>query len=342
MNRFIKQVLNIGKKTIKKRIKKNENPIRWGIIGTGYMAGTFCRAIDGNANGVVAAVASRTLEKAKKFASKYGDCRYYGSYAELVRDNTIDVIYIATPVLQHYENIKLCLEGGQNVICEKPITQNADELIDLKKIAEKNNCFLMEGMWMKCLPSYQKAIAWVSEGKVGNIQLIKADFYKREQINPTYAIFNKNSGGGVLKDFGVYALAFPTGFLSENITVNGYFRKSTHEIDSDWLIHMQAENVQAFINISSNFKGESKAAVIGDRGTIEWNAQFNRTNIITLYNAAGTQIDQFKATYEFEGFEYEVNEVQKCIRKGLKESEMVPLNVSIITLKMIDALMKDM
>ncbi len=324
------------------RIKKTNNPLRWGIIGLGHMAETFSTAIDGSKDGIVYAVASRNIEKAKRFASNHGHCKSYGSYIEMVQDTSLnlDVIYIATPVKYHYEHIKLCLEAGKNILCEKPITKNAEQLRELRSIAKSNNCFLMEGMWMKCLPTFQKAIEWIDEGKIGEPELVKVDFYKRNVICQDHAIYNSKEEGGVLHDFGVYAIAFMNHFLRgipDNIS--SYCRKTNYGTDTDWQIMAQKGNIHAALNLSSNFSGLSKAAVVGQYGVIEWDSQFNRTNRICLYDTMGNLIKEFKPSFTHEGFEYEVNEVQNCIRKGVNESAIVSLTNSENTLKIIDQLL---
>lgn len=342
---MIKKILNRLKKEWRKtplgRTKKNDNPIRWGVIGLGYMAENFSCAIDGNKDGVVYAVASRTLDKAKAFAKSHGGCKAFGSYEEMVNDESLrlDVIYVATPVKYHFEHVKLCLEAGKNVLCEKPITSTLEEFEELAKIAKKHDCFFMEGMWMKCLPSFQKACQWINDGKIGEVELVKVDFYKREHIREGHAIYNANEGGGVLRDFGVYALAFMEHFLGgypEELSANN--RKSSHGIDADWQIVAKRGNVLAFVNLSSNFGSLSKAAVIGQEGFVEWNSQFNRTNTVTLYDANGVQAECFVANYEYEGFEHEVNEVQKCIREGKKESGIATLAGTQNTMKIINSL----
>ena len=318
-SRVIKRI----KTKVRFQKKKVQCPVKWGIMGTGYMAETFSSAIDGNLNGKVFAVASRTIEKAKKFSKKHGDCYAYGSYEELAKNSDIDVIYIATPTKYHYDHIKICLLHGKNVICEKLITSNANQLKELISIAKEKKCFFMEGMWMKCLPTYQKAKEWIQENRIGLVELIRTDFYKLEKINTDYAIFNKDMDGGVLKDYGVYALAFPLGFMNEIVDFSYKKRYSKYGIDSDWTIAMFDGKIQALVNISSNFTGISKAAVIGKEGSIGWEAPFNRTNTIILYDANGNAVDKFSVHYEYEGFEYEINEVQKCIRDGLLESPQI-------------------
>jgi len=323
--------------------KKNPNPVKWGIIGLGGMAEVLATVIDGNADGIVYAVASRNIKKAKAFGRKHFCSKAYGSYDDMLNDKSLalDVVYIATPVKYHYNNIKQCLLAGKNVLCEKPITSNASQLEELMVIARENDCFLMEGMWMKCLPSILKAREWIIEGKIGEQELIKVDFYKREWVRPDLTIFNSDEEGGVLKDYGVYAISFATTFLGgipDKLIASS--RTSSFNIDSDWQIFAEKQKKTAFISLSSNFSSLSKAAIVGTDGTIEWNSQFNRTDTITLYNKFGKFKEQHCASHKYDGFEYEVNEVQKCIKLNQKESNLVPLSETLITLKVIDKLCK--
>lgn len=338
MENIVNRITKKAKHMLRRNVKKNSNPIKWGIIGTGYMAETFGAAIDGNPDGVVYAVASRNLEKAQKYASRHSNCKAYGKYEDMMRDVDIDVVYIATPTVNHYDNIKMCLSAGKNVLCEKPIVLSTFELNDLKVLAADNQCFLMEGMWMKCLPTYQKAIEWIEKDKIGKVDLIKADIYKREKINLSKATYRKDMHGGVLKDYGVYALAFPTGFMSNTVRIEGYGRTSVIGVDSDWSITISDGDIQAYINISSDFGGTSKAAIYGEKGSIEWTAPFNRTNSIILYDKYGNESDRFICNYNYEGFEYEVNEVQHCIKNHELESKIVPIDSSYRVLEMIELL----
>lgn len=339
INRILNKIKKEWRKTPLGKTKKNENPLRWGIIGLGYMAETFSCAIDGSKDDVVYAVASRNIDKAKRFASNHGRCRAYGSYEDMVNDRSLelDVVYIATPVKYHYEHIKMCLEAGKNVLCEKTITSSLEQFEELIELAKKQNCFLMEGMWMKCLPTFQKACQWINEGKIGDIELVRVDFYKREHIREGHAIYNANEGGGILRDFGVYAIAFMEHFLGgcpDAITANK--RISVHGIDADWNIVAEKNGVRAFVNLSANFGSLSKAVVIGSKGFIEWDSQFNRTNRIKLFNSIGLEDETFDARYEYEGFEYEVKEVSMCIRNHSLLSKIVNINNSGNVLKIIE------
>lgn len=325
------------------KVKKNKNPMRWGIIGLGYMAETFTTAIDGSKDDIVYAVASRNIEKAKAFAANHGNCKAYGSYEEMVKDDALllDVIYIATPVKYHFDHIKLCLEVGKNVICEKPITSDLNQLAELIDIAKKKDCFLMEGMWMKCLPSFQKATEWINAGKIGETELIKCDFYKHEIIREGYTIFSANEGGGVLRDFGVYAIAFMSHFLGgEPDNLYSTYRKNAKGLDTDWLISASKGTVIASVNLSSNFDSLSKAAVIGSEGYIEWDSQFNRTNRVCLYDTNGNLLEKYWTKYKYQGFEYEVAETHNAIREGKMTSDIANIADSSVVISIIERLMK--
>lgn len=320
---------------------KNDSSIKWGIIGLGNMAETFATALDKNKDSKIVAVASRSLSKAIVFARNHGKPKPYGSYESLLSDINldVDVIYIATPAKYHAKHIRECLNAGKHVVCEKPITTNARELEELIHIAQNNKLFLMEGMWMKCLPTFVKAKEWLDNGKIGILELIKIDFYKREIINPSMTIFNAAEDGGVLHDFGVYAIAFMQSYMGGvPDSMIKHARKSFCEVDADWQIYAEKKGVNAFVNMSSNYQGLSKAALIGSKGTIEWDSQFNRTNKITLYDEKGLKCDSYTTHYISDGYEYEINEVNRCLKRGLTQSEKVSLDDSFQTMTIMDSL----
>ena len=322
---------------------KNPDAVRWAIVGLGNMAEVFASALDVDKQSRIVGVASRSLSKAQKFASRHGRGRAYGSYQEMLSDPGLnaDVIYIATPARLHAEHIRMCLESGKNVLCEKPIGLNGSDLEPLMTLAKERGLFLMEGMWMKCLPTFRKAKQWLEDGRIGNLELVRVDFYKREFIDTDLAIFNEKEGGGVLGDFGIYALAFMTSFLGGvPELIRKEKRNSFANIDADWQIFAARNGVRAFVNLSSNFNGSSKAALIGSKGSIEWDSQFNRTNRIVLYNERGVPQEVFEAGYKSQGFEFEIEEVNRCLKNGLRQSESVSLAESLASVQVMDELRK--
>ena len=105
--------------------------IRWGIVGLGTIAKKFADTVTamGKDRAVLAAAASRDINKAKAFAEKYGIENSFGSYGELFESDCVDAVYICTPNSMHYKNCMAALENGKHVLCEKPFAINADEPI---------------------------------------------------------------------------------------------------------------------------------------------------------------------------------------------------------------------
>lgn len=318
--------------------KKDSNPITWGIIGLGYMAETMATAIVFSNSSVVKAVASRHIGKARKFASKHKAKNFYGSYEELINNQNLDinVIYIATPVDTHFDLVKACLKAGRNVICEKPMVTSRKQLEELSTLARVNNCFLMEAMWMQCLPTFKKALELVNNGDLGDLQYIRIELNKSEVFEPENHIKNQ----GVLANYGVYALSFMSLFIPTIpplVNVKKVCISDTN-VDSNWSIQVSNGPVEVVINLSSSLELTNKAIVIGEKGSLTWQSPFNRTNTIVLKDEFNREVSTFNFKYQFEGFEYQVNEVANCIRLGKLESSSVPLARSHATLRWLEKL----
>ena len=127
-------------------------------LATGGIAESFARDLWPNPetrgvndieHKVVAAASSSSAKRAEDFLKEVRapeGAKAYGSYKELVEDPNVDIIYVATPHSHHYQNARLCLEAGKNVLCEKAFTTNAKQLEELIKIAKEKNVFLMEAV----------------------------------------------------------------------------------------------------------------------------------------------------------------------------------------------------
>ena len=111
------------------------------IMGTGNIAKIMARTIKRMKNVKCYAVASRDMDRAQAFAKEFGVKRAYGSYEEMMADNRIDLVYIATPHSEHYANMKLCIENGFPVLCEKAFTANAEQAEEIFKL-QKRSMFL--------------------------------------------------------------------------------------------------------------------------------------------------------------------------------------------------------
>jgi predicted dehydrogenase len=178
--------------------------LRWGIIGTGGIARAFAADLELTGSGTVAAVGSRSLEKARAF----GFGRAHGSYEALVADPDVDVVYVATPHPMHHANARLALEAGKPVLVEKAFTMNADEAKDLVSLARERELFLMEAMWTRFLPHMAEIRRLIADGALGEIVTVLADHGQWFPQDPAFRLFAPELGGGALLDLGVYPVSF--------------------------------------------------------------------------------------------------------------------------------------
>lgn len=186
---------------------------QWGIIGLGNIAHEFAEHFDQETS-ELAAVASRTIDKAEAFAQHYHIPKAYGSYQEMLNDQEIDIIYIAVPNRQHSQHIMEALAANKHVLCEKAITMNKKELTEAMKLAEEKNLVLAEAMTIFNMPLYQQLRSLIDTNKLGALKMIQAPFGSYKDPDPTNRFFNPELAGGALLDIGTYAVSFARFFLS--------------------------------------------------------------------------------------------------------------------------------
>lgn len=318
------------------------NKIKWGIMAAGRIAATFADAVNFSEGSELYAVASRDEERAKAFAEKHNAEKYYSDYLSLVKDENVDIIYIASPMAQHYEQAKMCLELGRNVLCEKTITLNSKQLKELIAIAKEKNVFFMEAMWTKFLPAFLKAKQWVNEGKIGDIKMIRADFSNLCPFNENDRLFRNDLGGGCLLDLGVYPITLACEFLGyypEEIISNAFIGKSG--IDNDAAVILRYKDAFADLSIGFDMENPNPAFIIGTKGRIRFSSWFFCTQDVMLYDDNGNLIEEFHNPHPKNGYEFEVYEAEKCLAEGKKQSDINPLSHTEATMAIMDKCRRD-
>ncbi len=319
-----------------------EKTINWGIMATGKIAHSFAKAVNFTEGARLYACASRNAEKSAEFGKMYGAEKCYGSYEELTADENVDVIYIATPMSCHYENVKLCFEHGKNVLCEKSVTINSKQLRELIGIAREKNLFFMEAMWTKCLPAFRKAKEWVDGGKIGEIKAIRADFSNSVDFDENDRLFRPELGGGALLDLSVYPLSFITSFLGfKPNKISSAVNIDKLGVDMDEAVIMQYENAYASFVSGFDIDNENRAVIVGTDGKIAFNPWFFCTDTVRLYDRNNKLVEESITPHLCNGYEFEVMEVQKCLAEGLKESSINPLSDTLAIMDIMDSLRKE-
>src|SRR5919112_4244575 len=167
--------------------------LRWGVMGTGWIAERFVASLQAHSSQQVVAVGSRNRETADRFARRSTIQRAHASYRDLVGDPAVDVIYVATPHNAHLEGALLALEAGKHTVVEKPLALNAGEARTIASAAAGRNLFCMEAHWTTFLPKYDVLQQLLDSGALGDIVTLVADF--GEWFPPSHRIFRPDLAG---------------------------------------------------------------------------------------------------------------------------------------------------
>lgn len=181
-----------------------EKRLQWGILGAGMIAGTFAKGVSRSQSGQVVAVASREQAKASEFAASHGIGSAYGSYEALLADAQVEAVYIATPHPQHLEWILKAAAAGKHILCEKPLTMNAQQAERAIEACRAAGVMLMEAFMYRCHPQTQKLLQVIRGGLIGDVQLVQASFSFNAPFDPSHRLFNPELGGGGIMDVGCY------------------------------------------------------------------------------------------------------------------------------------------
>ncbi len=294
---------------------------RWGIIGTGHIAGQFSEGLQILPQAILYAVASRNSEKAEEFASQYKVQKAYGSYSELLNDPAVDIVYIATPNHLHFHLAAEALNAKKAVICEKPMGLSPDEVEQLNQLSEKNHVFLMEALWSAFLPSMLKTKQLVQEGVIGRPLIVKADFGIHPKYDPNSRLFDPSMGGGSVYDIGIYPLFMALYMFGVPQQIKALSVPAPTGVDMTTLMMLKHKNEMVSL-LSSSFACnlKSDATIAGEKGTLRLDRMFHMPTKLFLQKENEENETEIPLCFEGNGYNYEAAEVMKCMDKGEIES----------------------
>lgn len=257
--------------------------VRYGTIGTGWITDAFIKGAQMVEGLELIAVCSREQEKGDRFASEHGAPLMFTDYKKMAECDDIDAVYIASPNVFHYEQSKLFLQHGKHVICEKPITVEPEQLIELQTLAEEKGLIYMEAIMMLHLP--QRKILHEAVGRIGKVTTARFDFSQLSSKYPAFLagnlpnIFNPQLATGCLMDLGIYCV-YPAvdlfGEPQEIHTEAGFLSTGADGFDNSIFIYPDKQ-----VNISCSKIGQSTigSEIMGDQGTISIRSISQLTNI---------------------------------------------------------------
>lgn len=296
--------------------------IRWGIVGTGYIANEFAKGMKTVDDGFLAAVVSRHFEKGKEFADRYGIEHAFTDFQQMMTQIRPDIVYIAVPNDCHYEYIMQALYNNTPVLSEKPMVDNMRQFNTVMAEAEDKKIFIHEGMWTRCFPAVREVRKWISAGRIGTPLTVRSSF----DIKPTVNEWQPWKGGlahagGALRDVGIYSLAMAVMVFPEEPKNIFSVTKSNGEVDECFRMLIDyGDGRTALIGGAFNQISNAETEIVGEKGKITIGPEFWHPTTSILKMNDGTT-EKYLETYPETGFQYEIKAVQNCLRKGAFECD---------------------
>lgn len=242
--------------------------LRWGVIGTGQIAGDFTDALHRHTAQQVVAVASRTADRGHAFAATHGISHVFTDSRAMAED--VDVVYVATPHRQHLAGAMAALSVGTPVLVEKPLGLTADEARSIADAARAAGVFAAEAMWTRYQPSFRMIEELLRTGAIGNIRHAHADVGWKVDRAAAGRMFDPAEGGGALLDMGIYSLWFTQFAIGHptSVTTRGVVHDGIDLESATLLTGTDGALATAVSTITATTDG--LAAITGTAGTIRF------------------------------------------------------------------------
>lgn len=311
--------------------------MRWGIIGPGNIAKEFASDLKyvEREKCEIGPVLGHSCEHTKAFCDKYGGF-VIEDIDELVTHKP-DAVYIATPHPLHYEETLFCLENKIPVLCEKPLAINENQVKELVDASKKYNTFLLEGLWTRFLPSFHYLFNIIQSGTIGEILHVHADMSFIAEKDKTNRFFNPELGGGSLLDVGVYTIYLSYLLLGNPDKIFACGKVNEMHIDETCGVTLKyTDGKYAMLESSIVTQTQNSAWIYGSKGTIRikrpWTEHPEKIDVRII---GAPSFDHYPS-WQGRGFQYEVDEVIKCLKANKIESDIISHRASLDVIKIMD------
>ncbi|WP_314172626.1 Gfo/Idh/MocA family protein [Streptomyces winkii] len=311
--------------------------LNWGVVAPGGIASTFAAAVRAHTQQNIVAVASRSADRARAFASRFDVPAAYGSYADLLADRRVDVVYVASPHSEHFGQALLAIEAGKHVLVEKAFTRNAGEAERLVAAARERGVFLMEAMWTRCLPHIDVVRQTLDSGMLGEIQTLVADHGQFMVPDAAHRLYAPELAGGALLDLGVYPVSFASMVLGDFATVSAVGTKAFTGVDGQAsVVVTNGDGAHGLISTTLFARTPTTATVSGTLARLEVDGEFYAPATVRLIARDGELLDAYTPSRLDGGLAFEAAEVARCVHEGRLESGLMPLDETLRVMRTLD------
>lgn len=312
--------------------------MKLGILGAGGIASTMAKTVAGMKDVEAYAVAARDLERAQVFAQKYEVKKAYGSYEEMLADDEVELVYIATPHSHHYLHVKMCLEAGKHVLCEKAFTVNAEQAQKLFDLAKEKKLLITEAIWTRYMPSRKMINDIIESGVIGEVTAVTANL--SYTVSHVERIRKPELAGGALLDVGVYPINFASMVLGDkvkDVKATAIFQNGVDILDSIAMV-FEGDRM-ATLQCGAREISDRMGSIFGTRGYMQVQ-NINNPEKITVFDTDHKEVASYVVPEQISGYEYEVESCMKAIQEGKLECPEMPHAETIRIMKIMDDIRK--
>lgn len=299
------------------------------MLGPGRIAEKVAADFEHVDGGELVAVGSRSLPRAQEFADRFGIPRAHGSYEDLLADDAVDAVYVATPHTWHLAHGTAVLDAGKALLMEKSFTATLAGAEQLVAHARERGVFAMEAMWTRFQPAVVRLRELVADGAIGQVRSVQADLGVQRTFDADDRLFSSELGGGALLDLGVYVVSFAQMLLGspERVETAGALLPETGVDRAAALLLDHGDGRSATLQTAFHAM-PGTARVIGTDGWIDVPPRFHHPDRLLL-NRPGRDVEELVLPPASAGYSLEVDEVNRCLSAGATESTVMPLDDSL-------------
>jgi predicted dehydrogenase len=316
--------------------------LRWGVIGTGWIAGYFVDALHRHTPQRVVAVGARDERRVRDFAAAHGIPLALTPPETLLDTSDIDVVYIATPHSTHRDLALQAIAAGKHVLVEKPLATGAAEAAEVAAAGRAAGVLVMEAMWTRYLPQSDILRRLIADGVLGDIHEVVADFGSVAPYDPASRLWDPARGGGALLDIGVYPISFASSILGapERVHASGLTTRDGVDLRATALLG-HSGGVDAVVSTSIVSRTREGATVIGSTARVDVLPSFFAPSGLRLSTRVdGADVveewtdDTFTQRYDALG--YQATALASYVGEGRIESPLHPMDEVVSILQTID------
>lgn len=312
-------------------------PVRWGILGPGWIAEQFAATVHQNTRSRVTAVGSRSAVRAATFARQFNVERSYDSYEALVADPELDSVYIASPHSEHHAHALMSVRAGKPTLVEKAFTQNAAQAAEVIEAARAAGVPLLEAMWTRFLPHVDVIRQLLADQVLGETVTVIADHGQHFQVSPQHRLLNADLAGGALLDLGVYPVSFASFVLGTPDDVVALGNLTSTGVDAQVSALVRTGAAHALVSTTLSARTPTTATISGTVARIEVPGEFYApAGIRVVHRDRRELLGGPWPLPHHAGLAYQAAHFAELVTDGRGESPLMPLDETLAIMQTMD------